>query len=154
MYERGAREPSFEIEERIADFFNVDIATLRGNVVPEFIADDVDMDLLAGNLQHKIQALGKDVKTVASEIGIDSAVLSRWVYGKAFPNMNGLTLLANYFHCNIYELVLPLEDVLRAEGVSQEELDVIVCYRMSSPGIREAVDKLLNLEDYRKGNKR
>lgn len=30
MYEVGAREPDFEMEERIADFFNVDLNTLRG----------------------------------------------------------------------------------------------------------------------------
>lgn len=30
MYENGNREPNFETEELIADFFNVDISTLRG----------------------------------------------------------------------------------------------------------------------------
>lgn len=30
MYEVGKREPDFEIEERIADFFNTDLNTLRG----------------------------------------------------------------------------------------------------------------------------
>lgn len=30
MYEVGAREPDFEMEEKIADFFNVDLNTLRG----------------------------------------------------------------------------------------------------------------------------
>ena len=30
MYEAGKREPSFEIEEAIADFFNVDLNYLRG----------------------------------------------------------------------------------------------------------------------------
>lgn len=29
-YERGEREPSFETEEALADFFNVSILTLRG----------------------------------------------------------------------------------------------------------------------------
>ena len=30
MYEVGQREPDFEIEERLADFFNTDLDTLRG----------------------------------------------------------------------------------------------------------------------------
>lgn len=30
MYEAGKREPDFEIEEKIADFFNTDLNTLRG----------------------------------------------------------------------------------------------------------------------------
>lgn len=30
MYEVGARQPNFETEEKIADFFNIDLNTLRG----------------------------------------------------------------------------------------------------------------------------
>ena len=30
MYEVGQREPDFETEEKIADYFNVDLNTLRG----------------------------------------------------------------------------------------------------------------------------
>ena len=35
MYESGKRQPRFEDEETIADFFNVDINTLRGRRIPE-----------------------------------------------------------------------------------------------------------------------
>ena len=30
LYEQGRRQPAFEIEEKIADYFNVDLNTLRG----------------------------------------------------------------------------------------------------------------------------
>lgn len=33
-YEQGRREPDFETEEKIADYFNVDINTLRGYPAP------------------------------------------------------------------------------------------------------------------------
>ena len=33
MYEVGKREPDFESEEKIADFFNTDLNTLRGRDV-------------------------------------------------------------------------------------------------------------------------
>lgn len=33
-YEQGRREPDFEVEEKIADFFNVDLNTLRGYPAP------------------------------------------------------------------------------------------------------------------------
>lgn len=46
MYESGAREPNFEIEERLADFFNVDIGTLRGIPSPDFIYEDKDLQVL------------------------------------------------------------------------------------------------------------
>ena len=39
MYESGSRHPDFETEEMIADFFNVDLNTLRGRVISERPAD-------------------------------------------------------------------------------------------------------------------
>lgn len=46
MYELGSREPNFEIEERLADFFNVDIATLRGIPAVDYKITDGDLSLL------------------------------------------------------------------------------------------------------------
>lgn len=46
MYELGAREPNFEIEERLADFFNVDLGTLRGIPAVDFVIDDGDIQAL------------------------------------------------------------------------------------------------------------
>lgn len=43
-YEQGRREPDFETEEHIADFFNIDINTLRGITVPDFT--DADKEFL------------------------------------------------------------------------------------------------------------
>ena len=45
MYEGGKREPNFEIEERIADLFNTDLNTLRGNdIEPRPAAHEPDAD--------------------------------------------------------------------------------------------------------------
>lgn len=42
MYEVGKREPDFETEERIADFFNTDLNTLRGRDIesPSYYLND------------------------------------------------------------------------------------------------------------------
>lgn len=143
------------------------IAHALGVTADELLQDELSSDdrmspynpeisqraILSENLKRIIQGTGKDIKTIASEIGIDRSVLNRWVNGKSLPNLNGLRLLADYFDCPVYELIDPIEDVLRADRISFEELDVIVCYRKASPGIREAVDKLLNLNDYRENQK-
>lgn len=39
MYEAGKREPDFETEELIADFFNTDLNTLRGKDVEKLAMD-------------------------------------------------------------------------------------------------------------------
>lgn len=47
MYEVGKREPNFEIEEKIADFFNTDLNTLRGNdIEPKAQGHYVDEETL------------------------------------------------------------------------------------------------------------
>lgn len=46
MYELGAREPNFEIEERLADFFNVDLGTLRGMPAVDYVVEDKDLNVL------------------------------------------------------------------------------------------------------------
>ncbi len=40
-YEQGRRQPNFEIEETIADYFNIDLNTLRGLPAPELDKEEV-----------------------------------------------------------------------------------------------------------------
>ena len=49
MYEVGKRQPDFETEEKIADFFNVDLNTLRGKdteAVDTFVVTDFEKVLI------------------------------------------------------------------------------------------------------------
>ena len=73
MYEVGEREPNFETEEKIADFFNVDLNTLRGKDVElsaatsqRTLSPDQE-ELLA--FYDKLNASGKQkVKEYASDL--------------------------------------------------------------------------------------
>lgn len=57
MYEVGEREPNFETEEKIADFFNVDLNTLRGKDIEREILSSDESTLVAN--YKKLNALGK-----------------------------------------------------------------------------------------------
>lgn len=57
MYENGKREPSFEIEELIADYFNVDINTLRG-MASNFT--DHEINLINAYRQHPEMQMSVD----------------------------------------------------------------------------------------------
>lgn len=46
MYEVGAREPDFETEETLADFFNVDLNTLRGIDAEQFTLSEEEISLI------------------------------------------------------------------------------------------------------------
>ena len=45
MYEVGKREPDFETEEKIADFFHTDLNTLRGRNIESDITKNIDPDV-------------------------------------------------------------------------------------------------------------
>lgn len=49
MYESGKRHPKFEDEEAIADFFNVDLNTLRGR---QTIETDLDPSIVHKAIQY------------------------------------------------------------------------------------------------------
>ena len=53
MYETGEREPSFEIEEKIDDYFNVSLDTLRGKSSRRVI---VDIDKLTTDNKNRLLA--------------------------------------------------------------------------------------------------
>jgi len=53
MYETGEREPNFEIEEKIADYFNVSLDVLRGKSEP---VQQLDFDKLSESNQARLLA--------------------------------------------------------------------------------------------------
>lgn len=60
MYETGKRQPRFEDEECIADFFNVDINTLRGrriNEEPELTLEQKEFLNLFSNVSPAAQKM-------------------------------------------------------------------------------------------------
>lgn len=70
MYERGERQPNFEVLEAIADFFNVDIDYLLGRtnkttkiINPNTIAAHFDGDEYAPEELDEIKAFAEFVKS-------------------------------------------------------------------------------------------
>ena len=67
MYERGERQPNFEVLEAIADFFNVDIDYLLGRTTkiinPNTIAAHFDGDEYTPEELDEIKAFAEFVKS-------------------------------------------------------------------------------------------
>ena len=55
-YEQGRRQPPQEVEERIADYFNTDLNTLRGIPVPDYSLEDIEFLEVYKNLDEKRKA--------------------------------------------------------------------------------------------------
>lgn len=88
MYEVGNREPDFETEEKIADFFNVDLNTLRGKdteatpapaAAPQTTPDQEDLlkcyDALNEDGQAKVRDYAADL-VAGGRYGKDADELS------------------------------------------------------------------------------
>ena len=69
MYELGSREPNFEIEERLADFFNVDLNTLRGRRIYE---DMPELDERARRIIEYYKRLTPEMQDSIENILINS----------------------------------------------------------------------------------
>lgn len=53
MYETGEREPNFEIEEKMADYFNVSLDTLRGKAP---VASPIELNKLTEQNKARLLA--------------------------------------------------------------------------------------------------
>lgn len=53
LYEQGRRQPAFEIEEKIADYFNVDLNTLRGITSDNYTKEEKELVTSYRKLSHQ-----------------------------------------------------------------------------------------------------
>lgn len=72
MYEAGRREPDFETEEKIADFFNTDLNTLRGR-------DTEIHTMLSTNLKTAVE-LFESLDDAGQDMAIDNMKIIQKVH--------------------------------------------------------------------------
>lgn len=82
-YEQGRRQPNFEIEETIADYFNIDLNTLRGIPTPDLNKDeiqvindykqlsDINKQAIKRYLAYLLAVNGEDIETIKGKINGD-----------------------------------------------------------------------------------
>ena len=63
MYENGNREPDFETEELIADFFNVDMNFLLGKSSTTTVINKIDFEPSYADVEQLIARNGKEYTT-------------------------------------------------------------------------------------------
>jgi transcriptional regulator with XRE-family HTH domain len=68
MYEVGKRQPDFETEEKIADFFNTDLNTLRGKDIEKDMAEKTEALRKAYQKLIQEQNMVEDIKGKKKEL--------------------------------------------------------------------------------------
>lgn len=87
---------------------------------------------------------GKTPSAAAKEIGISKSTVSNWKTRGTAPTDVTLTMIANYFGCDISELMAENEEKpIQMDGLTEEEAAFIIKLRSASVDIQKAVKAVL-----------
>ena len=91
---------------------------------------------------------GKTPSAAAKEIGISKSTVSNWKTRGTAPTDVTLTMIANYFGCDISELSGEgKKETVPMDGLSEKETEFIVKLRCASAEIQQAVWAVLKSAD-------
>lgn len=110
-----------------------------------FIDDNEQKRIISENLVSYIILSGKEQKDIAIELDVNPPTFNQWVNGKAVPSVTMLKRLAAYFG-------VPLTGIVDKNGLKSNdleltasEIDIIKAYRKAGKGIKDAINKLLDI---------
>lgn len=110
-----------------------------------YYTDQEQRSIIANNLTKLIELSKKDQKDIAIELDVNPPTFNQWVNGKAIPNISMLRKVAEYFNIGLSDIIDKRNDSEYNLNPTTYELKMISAYRSSTIGIKEAVDKLLNV---------
>ncbi len=100
-----------------------------------------NLDVFTRNFKRHLARSGKRQAEVARAIGVSTASIVDWKKGRAYPRMDKIQLLADYFGIEKSELV---EDVdFTKESVSNKEQEVLDLFHKVPEEKREFVLSLI-----------
>ncbi len=100
-----------------------------------------NQEIFSRNLKRYLENSGKKQKEVAAAIYVSTGTFCDWIKGRAYPRMDKVQLLADYFGINKSDLV---EDVnVSTEAVSDEDQKVLDLFHKVPEEKREFVLSLI-----------
>lgn len=108
--------------------------------------------IISKNLKRILYEQGKSQTDIVKDLNINKATVSSWVSGTRLPRMDKIDLLCHYLNVSRSDIMedhsdSPSGHISKQISLSPKEIILIVRYRSASSGIRDAVDKLLDLEE-------
>lgn len=100
-------------------------------------------------LNELFDADPRNDSTIGEALGVSKQTISAWRNGTRSPKRSMLIKIAQFYHTTEEWLLgwdLPAHPITES-GLSPEEETLLAAYRAASPAIKEAVKKLLDLQE-------
>ena len=98
--------------------------------------DLFNKEIFVKNLNHYLSLSGKMQKEVAAAVGISRGTFCDWTKGRAFPRMDKVQALADYFGIKLSDLLeIPVDSV----DVASEDQEVLYWFHKVPKEKREFV---------------
>ena len=101
-YETGRTKIDLLTLSKLCELYDIDMESVVRSSAPD---NDDQQSAFVLNLNWLIQTSEKTQKTIAEEIGVSPQVLNSWCKGVAFPRMDKLQALADYFNVSKADLI-------------------------------------------------
>ncbi len=108
---------------------------------------EIDYTTFRENLRCLIDSRGLTIKGLATEMGITTSTLTRYIHGYRTPELSYIITLSKYFNVSIDWLVGLTND--QFNGLPKEVRDVANLYQLASDSDRLVINAVL--DKYRKG---
>ena len=101
-------------------------------------------EVFSRNLRRHLEQSGKMQKEVAAAVGVSTGTFSDWLKGRAYPRMNKVQRLAEYFGIMMSDLVE--NENVRTETISDKEQLVLDLFHKIPDDRKDFFIKMLQVE--------
>lgn len=101
-------------------------------------------EVFSRNLKRHLDKSGKLQKEVAKAVGVSTGTFCDWIKGRAYPRMDKVQLLAEFFGIKMSDLVE--NENVRTETVSDKEQLVLDLFHKIPDDRKEFFIKMLQVE--------
>lgn len=97
-------------------------------------------EIMAENLKRYMELKEKNAADICRDLNIKKAAFSTWINAKAYPRIDKIEQMANYFHCTKADLVERKREV---PDYVPGTVEIVDLYSRATPEQRQAVLALL-----------
>lgn len=100
--------------------------------------DTANKKILANNLRFYVERSGKSQKDIAEILGVSTSTFNDWMTGKAYPRIDKIEIMANYFNIAKSDLIEKKDEKCMSNLENKEVMAENIRYYMKRSGKTQA----------------